>query len=168
MRIRHQAAIALAAIAITLTACGPSRETQKEQPVLAFESAVLTAIVMDFVLDWASASGAERWGDLKSHYSNDEAFSWVEQGTLRYTSAAEISNGIDQAVAQGAKVTTELESIKITLLHDDTALVIADISITFDFGGPEPFGMTGAFSGIAKRADDRWQWLHGHMSEQTR
>lgn len=168
MSIQRRITIALTAIAITLTACQPGRDAKEQQPLSAIEQATMTTSAMDFALDWANASGEERWDDLKSHYASDEDFSWIEQGALRYTSATEISGGIDQAVAQGAKVTTELENIKITLLHDDTALVIADIEIVFDFGAPEPFGMTGAFSGIAKQADDKWQWLHGHMSEQTR
>lgn len=148
---------AFVALLLVASCAQPERSTTAQMDAAQAGAAAL-------VEEWAAAGSEGRWADLMALYADEPAFTWVEQGEIRYADRNAIEAGLAQVRAANLRVHTVVSNVVATPLSPDAAIVRANYSIMFGDPAQGGYSFDGILTGVAVQRDGGWQFLQGHLS----
>ncbi len=151
------------AVSLLLLACQPKPAATPDQEVA--DAEVGTAVT-GLVESWAKAGTDGDWDALANLYADNEDFTWVERGQVRYPNHAAVVAGLEGAKAAGARLETHVSEIVVTPLAADAASFRTRVTFKLDFGdGAAPVDVDGMLTGVAVDYDTGWKLLQGHIEQ---
>jgi hypothetical protein len=108
-------------------------------------------------------SAASQWDSLATLYADDVGFRWVENGTVRYRSVAEIRRGF-ASLRPGTRIETRYEDTEIIPVTSSLATVVTRFQTRFIDPRSPDFRFGGAITMTLTRTTQGWRILGGHTS----
>jgi hypothetical protein len=108
-------------------------------------------------------SSTSQWDSLSRLYAGDERFRWVENGVVRYRSAAEVRQAL-MRLTSTMRIETTYQDTEILPIAPGLASVVTRFQTRF--GDPAAGGFTfgGAITMTLINTTDGWRMLGGHTS----
>jgi hypothetical protein len=108
-------------------------------------------------------AASSQWDSLSRLYADDESFRWVENGVVRYRSAAEVRQAL-MRLTSTMRIETTYQDTEILPIAPGLAAVVTRFQTRF--GDPAAGGFTfgGAISMTLIHAAEGWRILGGHTS----
>lgn len=123
--------------------------------------------VVTFLSTWSEGVRTADWDRLIERYADDPAFTWVEDGQVRYRSRGALRTAFDQLHGQFSGARTDFLDPSITPLAPGLANVVAEFRTTLRRDGGEDVSFGGVMTMTAVHTDDGWKVLQGHASSGT-
>lgn len=121
--------------------------------------------VAAFLTDYLSAIDARDPVALRRAYVEDGRFVWMEDGAVRYRSAADILASLS-SFPSDSSIRTELQDLVVVPVGGAGAHAWARFSTTVG-SGPGEFSFGGAISFVLEHGDGSWKLVGGHTSTST-
>ena len=147
----------LAIGALSLAACSqPPADPPGDGP------ADTVAEVTAFLDSYRAALDGRDTLALPSFYVDDDRFAWLEDGEVRYRSAAQVAASLS-ALPEGMSVRTAYDETVVRSVGADGAT--ATMQFLTQIGeGPSAFEFGGVISMTLERGPDGWRIVTGHTS----
>lgn len=110
---------------------------------------------------------AKNWDVVLQYYAEDDRFVWVEDGVIRYRSAAEIRQALE-SLPPSMHVETTYSDTKISVLSSDVASVVTGFETQFTDSTGTGFSFGGMITMTLIRDEGGWSIFGGHVSSPKR
>lgn len=113
---------------------------------------------------WQAALGARDATLLGAYYARDPRFRWIEDGAVRYTSAAQVVEAYRDMLGSVRALSLTLDAPAITPLAPGVAVVTTGFAQKVTDTTGSITGFAGALTMTVIHGDSGWQFLAGHTS----
>ncbi len=161
MNFRHLAA-GLALLVGLMAGC-----TRAPQQLSDAHAAAIRDSVQAMLQVYRDQVAAKEWDSVASLYADDPHFRWVEDGVVRYRSAAEIRQAL-AALPPSMRVETTYDETEIVPLAPGVASVLTRFETRFVDSTGAGFGFGGAITITLMHREGGWRFLSGHSSSPKR
>jgi hypothetical protein len=144
---------------LTLTAAC----THGPRPLTATQVAAMQDSVRETLSLFRRYQSTSQWDSLSRLYADDDRFRWVENGVVRYRSAADVRQALAR-LASVMRIETTYQETEILPIAPGLASVVTRFQTRF--GDPAAGGFTfgGAITMTLIHAAEGWRILGGHTS----
>ena len=150
--------LAVSAVLVTSAGCARAPETLSDAHATAMRDSV-QALLAEFTTRFA----AKEWDSVGRFYAEDARFRWVEDGVVRYRSAAEVRRAL-AAVPASMRIKTTYRDTEVLPLAPGLASVVTQFQTSFADSAGRGFTFGGAITMTLVHLQDGWKFLGGHTS----
>ena len=105
-----------------------------------------------------------KFAESAAFYANDPRFRWVEDGSIKYDSQAQIKRALE-GIASLGKVETVYGAPRIWALNDQQVNLFVKFKTTVvERKSGETFSFSGAVTAVMEESEHGWQFVTGHTS----
>jgi len=113
--------------------------------------------------DFTAALGRGDVGHAIQFYSDDPGFRWVEDGTVRYTTRADIANGLEQ-LRTYATLSFRFDEPSIDVVASNVAILTTITETTLSDTSGKSLSFAAALTVTMVRDSSGWRARSGHSS----
>lgn len=147
------------AVILALTiACGRAPATLSD-----VRSAAIRDSVQALLQSFRTQTAAQEWDSVARLYADDARFRWVEDGVVRYRSAAAVRQAL-AALPRNVRVETSYRDTEIFAVAPGVASVVTGFETKFTDSTGTAFSFGGVITMTVVHLDGGWRFLTGHTS----
>jgi len=150
--------VAVSAVLVTSAGCKEASEALSDAHASAIRDSVQALLT-----EYATRVAAKEWDAVARLYAEDTRFRWVEDGIVRYRSAAEVRQAL-AALPAGMRITTTYRDTEVLPLAPGLASVVTQFQTSFADSAGRGFAFGGAITMTLVHLRDGWRLLGGHTS----
>ncbi len=112
---------------------------------------------------YTSLIKASEFTKAADYYANDHRFIWVEDGSIKYDTKAQVQRAFEGIGSLG-EVENSFGAIKVWALNENQAMVFSRFRTTIGKGTQKEHSYTGAITIVMENGEAGWKFISGHTS----
>lgn len=153
------ATAALLSVLLVSISCGPASESLTPARRDAIRDSVETFLDL-----WEARAEALDVEGMAALYSGDEAFRWIEDGSVRYRSREDVRESLRGLEGQLTGLDFRWEGLRIDPVGPGAAVVTGSFIQALQLGERGSFEFRGVVSALVRHEAEGWRFLVGHAS----
>lgn len=101
---------------------------------------------------------------LKSFYSDDERFYWVEDGKIQYPNKEVLSASLEGLVNMVSTSNMKIINRKVQVISATSAMIFLEYEQAMTMSSGRAFSIDGAMTVLFQKEEGVWRFLIGHSS----
>lgn len=101
---------------------------------------------------------------LKSFYSDDERFYWVEDGKVQYPNKEVLVASLEGLVGMISNIDMKMLNRRVQVMNATSAMIFLEYEQAMTMSSGGGFNIDGAMTVLLQKEDGVWRFLIGHSS----